>query len=155
MDAKCGTTSIASTHHYSDGRCLRKRYCFHRDQRVVYYDAYSGLARMDMLSYGVRYGTFFKTAQGSSTAALVITSSILAPLAPAFGFVQPQQIALLVVSIGAGGMAISHANDSYFWVVSQFGNIAPDDAFRSYSLMSLGMALLAFVTVLLLYGIIF
>jgi GntP family gluconate:H+ symporter len=60
-----------------------------------------------------------KTAQGSSTSASIITSSLLAPLTLAAGFSNPIDLATLVLAIGGGAMTVSHANDSYFWVVSQ------------------------------------
>ena len=42
-------------------------------------------------------------------------------------------------------MAVSHSNDSYFWVVSQFSGIDLKDAYRSYSVMTglLGLVVLA------------
>ena len=57
-----------------------------------------------------------KTAQGSTTSAMIIASSLVAPIA--IGFTEPIQLSLLVLAIGGGSMCMSHANDSYFWVVS-------------------------------------
>ncbi|MBN1243711.1 MAG: GntP family permease [Spirochaetales bacterium] len=70
-----------------------------------------------------------KTAQGSSTVAIITTSSILAPMLMQFGL----DPALTVVAIGAGAMVVSHANDSYFWVVSQFSGMPVDVAYKAYS----------------------
>ncbi|MCB0571552.1 MAG: GntP family permease [Phaeodactylibacter sp.] len=77
-----------------------------------------------------------KTSQGSSTNALVITSSMLAPLVGTMGFDSPFELALVVMAIGGGAMTVSHANDSYFWVVSQFSGIGMKDAYRSFTLMT-------------------
>ena len=77
-----------------------------------------------------------KTSQGSSTNALVITSSMLAPLVTTMGFETPFEMALVVMAIGGGAMTVSHANDSYFWVVSQFSGISMKDAFSSFTLMT-------------------
>lgn len=93
----------------------------------------------------------FKTMQGSSTSALVITSSMLAPLLPAMGFDTPLEMALLVPAIGAGSMTVSHANDSYFWVVSQFSGLSVRDAYRGYTVMTGIQGLMALLMVLLLY----
>jgi len=41
--------------------------------------------------------------------------------------------ALAAVAIGAGSMVVSHANDSYFWVVSQFSGIPVATAYKTYS----------------------
>jgi GntP family gluconate:H+ symporter len=92
-----------------------------------------------------------KTAQGSSTSAIIITSSLLAPLAAAAGFVSPAQLSVLVVAIGGGAMTVSHANDSYFWVVSQFGGISSRDAFRSFTLLTLAQGLTALLTSIFLF----
>jgi GntP family gluconate:H+ symporter len=64
-----------------------------------------------------------KTAQGSSTVAIITTAGLLAPLLPALGLDSETGRALAVVSIGAGAMVVSHANDSYFWVVTQFSSM--------------------------------
>ncbi len=76
-----------------------------------------------------------KTAQGSSTVAITTTAAIIQPLASSLGFDAPSQLALVVVMIGAGSMFVSHANDSYFWVVTQFSKM---DVTTGYKLQSLG-----------------
>ena len=60
-----------------------------------------------------------KTAQGSSTVALVTTASVVAPLLSTFGFDSEQMRVFAVLAIGAGAIAVSHANDSFFWVMTQ------------------------------------
>ena len=64
-----------------------------------------------------------KTAQGSSTVAIITTSGLMAPLLEPLGLGGETARALCVVAIGAGSMVVSHANDSYFWVVTQFSNM--------------------------------
>jgi GntP family gluconate:H+ symporter len=78
-----------------------------------------------------------KTAQGSTTTSMIITSSLLVPLAASAGFDTTTELSALVIAIGAGGMTVSHANDSYFWVVSQFGGIGVKDALRSFTIITL------------------
>lgn len=70
-----------------------------------------------------------KTAQGSSTVAIITTANIMAPMLATLG-IHP---ALCVIAIGAGSMVVSHANDSYFWVVSQFSDIKPNIAYKIYT----------------------
>ncbi len=79
-----------------------------------------------------------KTAQGSSTVAIITTASLLAPLMESLGFVSPIAKALTVVAIGAGSMVVSHANDSYFWVVSQLSKM---DVKTGYKLQTFGTLL--------------
>ncbi|MBO8161006.1 MAG: GntP family permease [Thermosipho sp. (in: Bacteria)] len=76
-----------------------------------------------------------KTAQGSSTVAIITTASLMAPLMAPLGFTAPIAKALVVVAIGAGSMVVSHANDSYFWVVTQFSKM---DVKTGYKLQTLG-----------------
>ena len=91
-----------------------------------------------------------KTAQGSTTSSMIITSSLLAPLAAAAGFVNAVDLSILILAIGGGGMTLSHANDSYFWVVSQFGGLHSREMFRSYSMISLAQGVTALLTAILL-----
>ena len=107
----------------------------------------SGLTML-MVSFGI--AAVLKTAQGSSTGAMVITSSLLAPLIPVLGWDTPPEFALAVAAIGGGAMMVSHYNDSYFWVVSQFSGIRAKDTTRSFSVLTViqGLTVLACVVLL-------
>ncbi len=95
-----------------------------------------------------------KSAQGSSTVSLITTAAIMQPLLEPLGLAAPPWgPALAVVAIGCGSMTVSHANDSYFWVVSQMAGIPLPAAYRAYTtatalmglsgaLITLGMAAL-------------
>jgi len=87
-----------------------------------------------------------KTAQGSSTVAIITTATILAPLLASLGL----NPALTVIAIGAGSMVVSHANDSYFWVVSQFSNMPVNIAYKAYSTATLIEGTVAFIVVAIL-----
>ncbi|WP_288047492.1 GntP family permease [Pseudothermotoga sp.] len=76
-----------------------------------------------------------KTAQGSSAVAIITTASLLAPLMEPLGLTSTVAKALAVVAIGAGSMVVSHANDSYFWVVTQFSKM---DVKTGYKLQTFG-----------------
>lgn len=78
-----------------------------------------------------------KTAQGSSTVAIITTASILAPMAAGFGYDSELEKALLVVAIGAGSMVVSHANDSGFWVVTQLTGMDVKTGYKLYTLGTL------------------
>lgn len=78
-----------------------------------------------------------KSAQGSSTVALTTTAGILAPLMGALGLSSPVMSALTVMAIGAGAMTVSHANDSYFWVVTNFGEMTPQQGYKTQTLVTL------------------
>lgn len=72
-----------------------------------------------------------KTAQGSTTVALVTTSTLVAPMLPSIGLDSETGRVLCVMAIGAGGMTVSHANDSFFWVVTQFSRMSVGQALRA------------------------
>ncbi len=74
-----------------------------------------------------------KTAQGSSTVALITTASIVAPLLSSLGFDTEMQKALVVVAIGAGAAVVAHANDSGFWVVTQLTGMDIKTGYRLYT----------------------
>ena len=78
-----------------------------------------------------------KTAQGSSTVALVTTSGILYPMLGVLGLDTPVRAALCVMAIAAGSMTVSHANDSYFWVVTNFSGMTPDQGYKTQTLGTL------------------
>lgn len=91
-----------------------------------------------------------KTAQGSSTVALTTTAGIMLPLLPALGYTTSPQIALVVMAIGAGAMTVSHANDSYFWVVTNFGEMEPAQGYKTQTLGTLIEGLASMVGVFIL-----
>jgi len=76
-----------------------------------------------------------KTSQGSSTVAMITSASICVPLMGALGLEAPTARALTVIAIGAGSMVVSHANDSYFWVVTGFSGMTIR---QGYKLQTLG-----------------
>jgi GntP family gluconate:H+ symporter len=78
-----------------------------------------------------------KTAQGSSTVALITTSRIVYPLLDSLGLASPMGAVLATLAIGSGSMVVSHANDSYFWVVSQFSGMDITTAYKAQTLATL------------------
>ena len=80
-----------------------------------------------------------KSAQGSSTVALVTTSALVAPLLGDIGMDSDLGRVLVVMAIGAGAMTVSHANDSYFWGVTQFSRMSVAQAYRTQTVATLLM----------------
>jgi len=103
---------------------------------------------------------FLKSAQGSSTVAITTTASLMGlfndagSMMHALGFTTPLAATFVVMAIGAGAMTVSHANDSYFWVVTGFGGIRATDGYRSFTLMTLIMGLTA-ITIIALAAALF
>jgi GntP family gluconate:H+ symporter len=80
-----------------------------------------------------------RAAQGSSTVAIITTASVLAPLLGTLGLDSAIGKALTVLAIGSGSMVASHANDSFFWVVTQMSGMSVK---TGYKLMTVGTILM-------------
>ncbi len=78
-----------------------------------------------------------KTAQGSSTVSIITTSSIIFPLLPLLGLDSEIGKVWAILALGVGSMTVSHANDSYFWIVTQMGGLDVKSAFRSHTVGTL------------------
>jgi GntP family gluconate:H+ symporter len=91
--------------------------------------------------------TVMKTAQGSSTVAIITTASFVAPMLSMLGLDTDWGRILTMLSMGAGSMVVSHANDSYFWVVSNFSDIDPSKTLKVYSSSTFVMGLVVFACV--------
>lgn len=88
-----------------------------------------------------------KTAQGSSTVAIITAASFIAPMLPALGLDSETGKLLAMLSMGAGSMMVSHANDSYFWVVSRFSGINSNTTLKVYSSATIVMGTVTFLCV--------
>jgi len=91
-----------------------------------------------------------KTAQGSSTVAIITAASIIQPLLPALGLSTETGRLLCVLSMGGGSMMISHANDAYFWVIAKFSGLEIKTMLKVYSVATIFMGLTTLVMVYVL-----
>ena len=91
-----------------------------------------------------------KTSQGSSTIAIITAASIVAPLLDSLGLSGEWGKTMAILAMGAGSMTLSHANDSYFWVISKFSGMTPDETLRYYSVPTIVLSLVSFAVVALL-----
>ncbi|MGM0620913.1 MAG: GntP family permease [Bacteroidota bacterium] len=93
----------------------------------------------------------FKTAQGSSTVALVATSALIAPLLSTLGLDSLNGKVLAVMATGAGAMTISHANDSFFWVVTQFSGMDVKTGYKTHTIATLIQGIMAMIFIFALF----
>ena len=91
-----------------------------------------------------------KTAQGSSTVAIITAASIVLPLLTALGLDTPNGHLLTVLAMGAGSMMISHANDAYFWVIAKFSGLELKTMLRVYSVATVLMGITSLIMVYIL-----
>lgn len=90
------------------------------------------------------------SAQGSSTVALVATSALVAPMLGDIGLGSEMGRVLTVMAIGAGAMTVSHANDSFFWVVAQFSRMSVKQAYKAQTMATLIQGVTAMLAVYVL-----
>lgn len=93
--------------------------------------------------------SLIKTAQGSSTVAIITSASIVLPLLPILGLESENGKILAVLAMGAGSMMISHSNDAYFWVISKFSDIDTRTMLRVHSVASILMGLVTMIVIYL------
>ena len=85
-----------------------------------------------------------KTAQGSSTVAIITAASIVQPLLAVLGLHTDAGKLIAVLAMGAGSMMISHANDAYFWVISRFSSVDMRAMLKVYSTATILMGIVSF-----------
>jgi GntP family gluconate:H+ symporter len=90
-----------------------------------------------------------KTAQGSSTVAIITSASVVLPLLPALHLDTDNGRLLTVLAMGAGSMMISHANDAYFWVIAKFSGLDMKTMLRVYSVATVWMGIVSIVMIYL------
>lgn len=94
-----------------------------------------------------------RAAQGSATVSTLTTAPLLAPLVATMELA-PLQIALVTVTIGIGSMALSHVNDSLFWVWSRYFKVTTANALKSYSIVTTFASIVGFIVCLLMWPLI-
>lgn len=128
--------------------CIRKGYFIKLNGCIYYTACRSAFSSWNILP--IPSCSNIKTAQGSSTVAITTTAGIIAPLLGALGLASPVKTVLCVMAIGAGAMTVSHANDSYFWVVTNFGDMDPEQGYKTQTVCTLIMGIAAMVEIFIL-----
>jgi len=118
---------------------------------VEYITANASLLQTVGIFFPFILSAILKTAQGSSTVALTTTAGIMAPLMGLLGLDSTFMSALTVMAIGAGAMTVSHANDSYFWVVTNFGSLKPEQGYKTQTMVTLIEGIASMVGVYILF----
>ena len=104
-----------------------------------------------LIPFGI--AALLKTAQGSSTVAIITTSSICFPLLPLLGLESDMGKVWTIMSLGVGSMTVSHANDSYFWIVSQMGGLDVKTAYKTHTMGTLLQGVIGLGVVFFCYSL--
>ncbi len=104
------------------------------------------------LLLGYLLAVIVRVAQGSATVAMITAAGLTAPL------LQGQDIsgfglALIVIAIAAGASALSHVNDSGFWLVSRIFGLSEADTLRSWSVSTSLLSLVGLLVCLCLNAV--
>src|SRR5690606_41887222 len=83
--------------------------------------------------------------------AIITTAILVLPMLPALGLHHTMGKVCTVLAMGAGSMMVSHANDSYFWVISRFSGVGMSVMLRVYTVATLVMGLVAVGLIYVLY----
>lgn len=88
-----------------------------------------------------------RVATGSATVAITTAAGILAPIVA----VKPgTNLELLVLSMGAGSLTLSHVNDGGFWFVKEYFNLTVTQTLKTWTVMETMISVVALVLVLAL-----
>ncbi|HEY5221963.1 MAG TPA: SLC13 family permease [Microbacteriaceae bacterium] len=105
-------------------------------------------ANISIVLLGWIVAVLIRLATGSATVATVTAAGIVAPLATGLS---PAQLALLVLSIGAGSLFFSHVNDAGFWLVKEYFGLTVGQTIKTWSIMETIISVMGVLLVLLLW----
>ena len=108
----------------------------------------SNVTGMTMLFLGFGIAALLKVAQGSSTAAMIITSQMMAGMI--VGLTLPYDKVYLATAIGAGSLVGSWMSDSGFWIFAKMGGLTEKEALSTWTplLIVLGVTSMAMTLIL-------
>jgi gluconate transporter len=90
-----------------------------------------------------------RVAQGSATVAMITGAGLVAPFAQSSGASQPE-LALIVLACAAGASALSHVNDSGFWLVGRIFGLTPKETLKTWTASVTVASLAGFAAILVL-----
>ncbi len=104
------------------------------------------ITSMSPLVIGWLIATLIRFSVGSATVAGLTTAGIVLPLVQSTG-VSPE---LMVLSIGAGSLMLSHVNDSGFWLFKEYFNLNIKETLSTWTLMETSIGISGLLGVLIL-----
>ena len=106
-------------------------------------------SHISILLLGWLVAALIRLATGSATVAITTAAGILAPIAAASTSVN---LELLVLSMGAGSLILSHVNDGGFWFVKEYFNMTVTQTLQTWTVMETIISVVALLFILLLNG---
>lgn len=87
-----------------------------------------------------------RIAVGSATVAVTMAAGLVAPLLPQHPEVNRE---LLVLSMGAGSLILSHVNDSGFWFVKEYLGMSVSQTLKTWTVVETGIAVVSIILILI------
>ncbi|MCX2524255.1 GntP family permease [Larsenimonas rhizosphaerae] len=106
---------------------------------------------MSLIVAGYVIASVIRIAQGSATVAGTTAAGIMAPAVLASPELAGMPAACITTAIVAGAIGYSHVNDSGFWLVGRFLGASTRTMLTTWSVMSVGISLMAFGLAWLLF----
>lgn len=87
-----------------------------------------------------------RVAVGSATVAITMAAGIMAPIVAGNPAVNKE---LLVLSMGAGSLILSHVNDSGFWFVKEYLGMTIEQTLKTWTVVETGIAVTSIIFILI------
>ena len=81
--------------------------------------------------------------------AMITAAGLVAPIASAAGLSAPE-LALVAIGVACGATALSHVNDSGFWLVNRLFGLTERETFQTWSMTATLVSVVGFVCASLL-----
>lgn len=94
-----------------------------------------------------------RAVQGSTTVALVTTAGLVSPLLERTDL-SPQQLALVCLAMGAGGLSVSHINDAGYWMFTKLVGLDVAAGLRTWTVLTTAMGISGFALTALLWQVV-
>ncbi|GHD17892.1 GntP family permease [Nocardiopsis kunsanensis] len=91
-----------------------------------------------------------RVAQGSATVSITTAAGLIAPAVQSTSGLSGVDLALIVIAIACGATALSHVNDSGFWLVGRFLNMDVKTTLKTWTVME---TLIGFIGFGLAFGL--
>ncbi|MES4901651.1 MULTISPECIES: GntP family transporter [unclassified Streptomyces] len=105
---------------------------------------------LPLLALAFAMTMLLRAVQGSTTVALVTTAGLITPLLQRTDL-SPQQLALVCLAMGAGGLSVSHINDAGYWMFTRLVGLDVGDGLRTWTVLTTVMGVAGFLLTSLLW----
>ncbi len=118
-------------------------------ERLVAARTGQSLSGITLLSVGFLISCILKIAQGSTTVAMMATSTMMAAMVTSADSIGVNPV-YLATSIGSGAMIGSWMNDSGFWIFAKMGGFTEGETLKSWTALLAIIGITGFLTTIVL-----